>query len=246
MDTPTTIGIVSTGRFATVLKNLFSRTKSFLVLQSSTTRVPDHKDIFPLNEVLRADIIFLCIPISSMQMFLAEHGKDIRPDALVVDVSSVKQLPAQWMAKLLPETVDILATHPIFGPHSTKDGTTYAHLPWVFCPLRIRNTRRFAQLQSFIVSQLIDILDMTPQEHDRIMARSQAVSFLFGSICSRLGLTESPIDTKGFSLLLENQRIVEGDSQQLFIDVMRFNQDARRLIDQVEDIVHTIKGEMQL
>ena len=42
----------------------------------------------------------------------------LSPDALVIDVCSVKEYPVRLMKELLPERVSILATHPMFGPDS--------------------------------------------------------------------------------------------------------------------------------
>lgn len=241
-----TIGIVSTGRFATVLKKLFSRTDQFVVLQSSCSKPVDGHTIFPLEEVLKCDIIFLCIPISVFHAFLQRHGKKIQEKALVVDVCSVKQLPATWMKDLLPKDVDILATHPVFGPFSTNNGNNFSHLPWMICPIRIQDQKRLQTLLRFFQEQSINLLEMDTKTHDRCMAHSQAIAFLFGTIGSRLGLQEGPLDTKGFSLLLENQKSVEQDSQQLFIDLFRYNDEARHMLTTIDTVLKEIREETQI
>ena len=236
-----TIGIISTGRFATVLKKLFSRTDEFSVLQSSRRKPVDGRTIFPLSQVLACDIIFLCIPISSLEQFLRNHGNEIRTDSLVVDVCSVKQLPVKWMETLLPSTVDILATHPVFGPFSTQNGSVFTSLPWTIWPVRISNQPRVEALLSFLRSQSLRLIPMDPKTHDHIMANSQAVAFLFGTIGVQLGLKAGPLDTKGFSLILQNQRSVQEDSKQLFLDMFHFNPEARTMITNIQQTITGIE-----
>jgi prephenate dehydrogenase len=48
----------------------------------------------------------------------------------VVDVLSVKAMPKKVLLEVLGEDVDILCTHPMFGPESGK--YSWRHLPFVF------------------------------------------------------------------------------------------------------------------
>ena len=38
----------------------------------------------------------------------------------MIDVTSVKEEPAKTMAEVLPDTVEYIPTHPIFGPRTTR------------------------------------------------------------------------------------------------------------------------------
>ena len=67
------------------------------------------------------DIVILSVPISAFRQTLERVAPLLPPGTLVVDVCSVKTLPTQWMRELLPESVSILATHPMFGPDSAED-----------------------------------------------------------------------------------------------------------------------------
>ena len=71
-----------------------------------------------IGEVCRSDIVILAVPISHLQGLLSAIRPHLPPETLVVDVCSVKEQPVRWMQELLPETVDILGTHPMFGPDS--------------------------------------------------------------------------------------------------------------------------------
>lgn len=227
-----TIGIVGTGRFASVLRSLLQTADGVQILQSSRSIPIDNQHIFPLPRVLNCDIVFLCIPISALLEFLQTNVALIKPksSSLFVDVCSVKMLPVQWMLQTLPEHVDILATHPLFGPDSTKLGTTFAHLRLVHASIRIRDQKRLRSLFSIFCQKGIELQEMDPTQHDLLMAKTQAVSFIFGQLGLRINLKATPFDTKGFRLLLQNQQIVSNDTTQLFRDLIRFNPHARQTL----------------
>ncbi len=209
---PTTIGIVGTGRMATVLSVLCKRNPSYVIKQASSTKSIDMQTIYPLTEVLESDIVFLAIPISSFKQFINKIASQLEnSQGIFIDICSVKVNPAKWMKTILPNRIDCVASHPIFGPQSTKNGTFFEGLPWIFSPIRVQDTTRFDSLITFLKNQKIEIHMMSPREHDQLMSTSQAISFLFGTIGKELGLKQGKFDTKGFSCILQNQHIVEGD-----------------------------------
>ena len=75
-----------------------------------------------LQETLAADIILLCVPISSLRQVCGWIAPHLRPGQMVMDTCSVKTLPLSWMLEMLPTSVDVLGTHPLFGPDSGRNG----------------------------------------------------------------------------------------------------------------------------
>ena len=87
-----------------------------------------------LADVAASEIVVVAVPVVAMRGVLTAIAPHLKPGALVVDVGSVKMLPAQLMTELLPAHVDLVATHPLFGPQSAKDGLE--GLRFVVCPIR--------------------------------------------------------------------------------------------------------------
>src|SRR3989344_1557569 len=113
----TTIGIIGTGRMAMVLHALFSRDAQFVIKFASRSKKTDGTLIFPFEDVLSCDILFLAVPISETKKLLREMSpllKDKNP--LVIDICSVKMSPVLWLRTILPTHIDCVASHPIFGP----------------------------------------------------------------------------------------------------------------------------------
>lgn len=241
------IGIIGTGRFASVLCKLFTNEKQFVIRQSSRSKKIDGKVIFPLNEVANCDIVFPAVPISTLPKVLQQCvtvlAKENKP--LFVSICSVMEQPEKWMEKILPKHVDIVVTHPVFGPQSTKQGTIFSGLPIVWHPVRIRHKDRVEILESFLKLRGLKVIRMTPKKHDQIMAGSQAISFLFGKIGIALELQSTMLDTKGFTAILQNQAIVANDSNQLFLDIFQHNPDAQNMLKQVKKTLNGISTEIE-
>jgi prephenate dehydrogenase len=245
----TSIGIISTGRFAAVLDALFAKNQAWVVKHYSHSKPVDNKILFSLKEIASSDVIIPAVPVSAMNSVLKEIAENIPPgnSPLVVSICSVMGFPEKWLLKALPTDTDILVTHPMFGPISTKQGTEFTGLRLVWNPIRIKDVKRLSSLKSFFTDQGLQLIHLTSDQHDLIMAKSQAMSFLFGQIGIKLGLKSTSLDTKGFSMLLENQAIVASDSYQLFLDICRFNPKALKQIRQAKkeliEILEEIKKE---
>ena len=75
-----------------------------------------------LHSVSQADVILIAAPVSSFEQAVGEIAVACKPGALIVDVGSVKVVPSEIMLRQFPNYVDIVATHPLFGPQSAMEG----------------------------------------------------------------------------------------------------------------------------
>ena len=173
-------------------------------------------------------IVILCMPISAMRETLEQAAPLLRADALVVDVCSVKVYPVQWMRELLPASVSILPTHPMFGPDSAA--VSVAGHKIVLCPERIA-PQRYLKVKQWLQKKGVVLIETTPDEHDRKIAVSLALTHFIGRSLAEFGATPLDIDTEGYKRLLHILGVVKNDSWQLFEDMHRYNpyaQDKRR------------------
>ena len=179
-----------------------------------------------LAEAAGARVVILAVPIRELPGVLEAIAPHLVRPALVADTCSVKTLPARWMSTSLPKWVDIAATHPLFGPDSVTEGLE--GLKVAFCPLRLRHPRT---VRRFLRGIGLRVIDCLPEEHDRELARTQAVVHFLGRALDRLQAGPRDLDTSGYRKLLEVLQTVRKDSIELFTDMQRFNPyapDARR------------------
>lgn len=173
-----------------------------------------------LEEVLASDVILLSVPISVLAGVCQQIAPKIRPGQIVVDTCSVKAKPVQWMLDAFDDGVEIVGTHPLFGPDSGRDGI--AGFKIAVCPIRVSD-EVYATICSFLRSLELVVVEATPEEHDRQIALSQAIFHLIAQAMRRLGWGAQAISTPGPDAFYRLVRTVQRDTEQLFHDMEREN-----------------------
>ena len=216
-----TLGLIGFGQFGRLAAKLLAPTHDILVHDRG---VPDGDieaaGLRPgsLDQAAERDIVLVAVPVAAMQGVFASIAPLVKPGGLVVDVGSVKTLPVQWMVELLPAHVDIVATHPLFGPQSARGGLEGQRL--VVCPVRgDRHEGVIAWAQGIGLSPSL----ATPEEHDREMAYVQALTHLIGRALVNLDIPDETLKTRSYQHLLDLCGLVGGDSFELFTAIQTQN-----------------------
>jgi prephenate dehydrogenase len=218
------VGIIGFGTFGRFLAEHIAKYGDVAVYDRS----PDERKprsprvrLVSLEEVLKQPVIGLAVPVQELEGLLREIGPRVRPDALVVDLASVKTVPVELMLKYLPKTCDIVATHPLFGPQSARKGV--AGLKVVTWPVRVSD-KRYAELKEFLTGAVgLELQEVSPEEHDRAMAYVQSLTFAIGKALDATGLPQTELGTATYEHLLDIRRIVANDTPELFETIQRFN-----------------------
>jgi prephenate dehydrogenase len=188
-----------------------------------------------LQETLAADVVVLCVPISKIPEICRQISPSLRPGQLIVDTCSVKMRPIAWLLETLPQAVDILGTHPLFGPDSAKQGI--AGLKIAVCPVR---GNRIGPIRDYLETLGLEVIETTPEEHDREMAQTQAVFHVISRAIQGAGLNRRRISTPGPEQFFDLLYSLQNDSPQLFLDLESHNPYAasvrRRLIQALIDL----------
>ena len=172
-----------------------------------------------LRSVARADVILIAAPVSSFEPVVSEIAVACRPGALIVDVGSVKTIPSEIMRRLLPNHVDIVATHPLFGPQSAAKGIE--GLKIAVCPIQ---GKRHARLAAFLRKALgLNVIISTPEDHDKEAAVVQGLTHLIAKVLLRMGPLPTRMTTKSFDLLSEAVSMVQHDAPEVFEAIEKAN-----------------------
>ena len=67
-----------------------------------------------------SDMLIISVPIQHTCDVISEVAPYMREGSVMVDVTSVKEGPSKTMAEVLPDTIEYIPTHPIFGPRTTR------------------------------------------------------------------------------------------------------------------------------
>lgn len=177
----------------------------------------------PLDEVLQRAIIIPSIPSQFFEEFFTQNAGGINPNAVVVDVCSVKVKPLEVLEKLLPPTCQIIGTHPMFGPASIRKNNGIEGLKCVVCPVRVESGL-FDELKALLSESLgLQVIDRTPEQHDREMAYVQGLSHYVGRIMDAISIPDTELATLAYEDLLDMKRVQGGDSWELFRSIMTDN-----------------------
>jgi prephenate dehydrogenase len=217
------IGIIGYGRFGRLAALYLAKDYPVLVCgrrDLSQENVPQGVRVASFHDVCNQRIVIPCMPISSFKEVLVAAAPLMRPDALVADVCSVKEKPVRWMKAALPETVSILGTHPMFGPDSASAGLEGMKI--ALCRVRIADTL-YDKVVAFLRRSRLKVIETTPEEHDRQIAVSLALTHFIGRSLAAFGARDMAIDTEGYKRLLHILGVVEHDTRQLFFDMHRYN-----------------------
>jgi prephenate dehydrogenase len=164
-------------------------------------------------------IVVFAVPLKSFETVLARAAPFLQTGAMCFDVCSVKMEPLRLMRAHLPETVEIIGTHPLFGPQSGREGIDGMRV--ALCPVR---TGKKAEIKRFLVEDLkLKVFEKSPEEHDREMAHVQALTHFVARALDELHVVDSELATVSYEELMRAARLVSEDSWELFQTIQQGN-----------------------
>jgi prephenate dehydrogenase len=166
-----------------------------------------------------APYVILAVPVQTIASVVDEIGRYLTEGATVLDVASVKVNVTRALLDKLPEHVDIIGTHPLFGPQSARSGLAGHKI--ALCA--VRSTRLF-RFERFLTRALnLQVIRTTPEAHDSDMAAVQGLTHLIARVLRDLGPMPTQLTTRSFELMMQAAGYVGGDSEQLFQAIEREN-----------------------
>ena len=236
-----TVGLLGFGRFGQMAYRYLRRDKRLRVHDCNTEKTRGLAEAATFEEALSSQLIVLCVPISEVKAACQKMAPLVRPGQIVVDTCSVKRRPIEWMTGLLPESVQIVGTHPLFGPDSGHDGI--AGLKIALCAARV-DPDTYAVIRRYLARLQLVTIEPTPEEHDRQMARGQAIFHLIAQTMKRLDWTGQAISTPGPETFYRLVRTVQHDTDQLFRDMARENPFADQYRQEFIDEMQRLEREL--
>ncbi len=221
------VGVYGLGRFGSFwAKTLCDAGCTVLAYSRSEHDVDERVTKVSEDELLKCPYIFFCVSISRFEEVLKRISDKVDPSSVIIDTCSVKTYPAKWMKENLAAGQVAIATHPMFGPDSGKNGV--AGLPVVLCRI-MDEDEHYSKIRKLFVSMGLKVLEMSPMEHDREAAYSQGVTHFVGRTLKEMGLEDTEIATRGYKNLMSIVEQTCNDPMQLFCDLQRYNPYAKEM-----------------
>ena len=207
----------------------------------STISDPDHlnsrgEPVLPIDLGFE-DAVLLTVPASQIPAILKdvvvspkiknqwdEIDGELREDwidPLIIDACSVKMWPERVLDKIDPNFPEVLHCHPLFGPQSIQEGVAGQTVV-----VTKKRGEKAEQILDLWQQRGLKIVEMSALEHDKRMAKIQAVTFILGRLANIEGLAELVDDELATPSLLKAIAIAELDqvhSDALFETIVAFN-----------------------
>lgn len=178
-DEPRRVAIIGgNGRIGQVIARLFGDLGHHILIADTDTKLS------AADAAAAADVTVISVPIEVTESVIHAVGPHVREDALLMDVTSIKEAP---VAAMLASTKgSVLGAHPMFGPSvHTLQGQRV-----VLC--RARGDEWADWVARTLISRGLVITETTPTQHDRAMSIVQVLTHfqtqVLGLTLERLGV----------------------------------------------------------
>jgi prephenate dehydrogenase len=176
------------------------------------------------ESVAAKSIVVFATPLLRFEEVLKRAVPHLKPNALCLDVCSVKIKPIQLMCDILPQNVEIIGTHPLFGPQSGRGGIEGMRI--ALCAVR---TTKLDKIKAFLTDGLkLRVFEKSPEAHDQEMAHVQALTHFVARALDELHIEGSELATVSYDEIMRAARLVSEDSWELFQTIQQDNPFAER------------------
>ncbi len=131
----------------------------------------------PIQLIKEANIVIVSVPISETQKVIKSIVPQMPKDSLLTDVTSFKIMPLEEMKDAPCAT---LGMHPLFGPSANRA----MGIKIVFC--HQKNNDYVVFLKNLFIKTGIEIITLTPEEHDYQMAYIQAFTHTINLLYAKI------------------------------------------------------------
>jgi len=207
----------------------------------------------------RPSFVVVSVPVPRIRAALLDLRPLLTPDQIVLDVGSVKVGPVAAMTEVLGADLPWVGTHPLFGPLSLA--LAERPLRVVVCPapagsMPATHAAAAARVRDLYEAIGCEVVEQTPEGHDRVMAHTHALTFFIakGMIDAGAGM-EVPFAPPSFQAIARTIETVRSDAGHLFTAIAHenpFAADARkelvralRAIDGALDAQAAAKGKQE-
>lgn len=128
-----------------------------------------------------SDILVISVPIEHTSDVIREVAPFMKTGSVMVDVTSIKEEPLKTMAEALPDTVEYIPTHPVFGPRTTVlDNQIIVLTP-------DKKGKWYDRVYRYLAGKNMQIIETSAEKHDFMMSIVQVLThFSFISTASAI------------------------------------------------------------
>ena len=128
-----------------------------------------------------SDMVVIAVPIQHTCDVIREVAPFMKSGSVMVDVTSVKEGPTRTMREALPDNVEYIPTHPVFGPRTTRLDNQ------VIVLTADKKGKWYRKVYDYLLDKNMRIIETSPEKHDFMMSIVQVLThFSFISTASAI------------------------------------------------------------
>ncbi|MDR3320465.1 MAG: prephenate dehydrogenase [Desulfovibrio sp.] len=187
-------------------------------------------------------LAILCVPAAFFEETVRAVCPHLPPEAVLCDITSVKELPILQMEKHWSGPV--VGTHPLFGPAQGDDK------PVALVPGGNASPEHVALVRNFFLSLGCRVFETTAGEHDKAMARIQGMNFItslayFALLADREEIL--PFVTPSFRRRLDAAKKMLTEDAGLFAEIFHANPHSLEAVRQYRQMLNlAASGDIEL
>lgn len=124
------------------------------------------------SEIRKSDIVMISVPINITEKTISDIAPKMSAGSLLMDITSIKTGPLGAMKKYAPQDVEILGTHPMFGPSIPDIRGQIV----ILTPVEGRCSKWLPKIRSLYEDNGAHIEIMEASEHDKMMSVVQGLT----------------------------------------------------------------------
>lgn len=193
------------------------------------------------------DVLVLAVPLVEFENVVLSLPTDSLRGKLVVEVCPLSSHPKAILLRHLDQDIDIISSHPMFGPgvHDDPYSTaTWDGRPFVYEKVRVTDVRRCDTFLEIFGEARCQMVEMTAEQHDTSTADAEFVTHLTGRLLDHQLLPPTPVTSKEYAALCDLADMTSSDSFDLFFGMFKFNERAKEHLNKMRD--NLAKVERQL
>jgi len=216
------IGILGHGRFGRALGALLLEAGHGYRAWDPIAEIPaEHRVAGPRDLIDGSEVLVLAMPVPALSSVLVGLRPLLRPDHLVLDVCSVKVGPCALLEEHLGAAIPHAGTHPLFGPVSLARAERPLRVVLCASP---RHPAAAQRTEELFRSLGCEVLRQSPEDHDRVMATTHALTFFIAKGLLAVGAgAELPFTPPSFHAIARTLESVREDAGHLFAALQNEN-----------------------
>ncbi len=172
------------------------------------------KDKFPMF-----DYVIFGVPVQFLKESVSELKEFISKKSVILDVSSVKMYPLEILKKNFSQN-QIIGTHPMFGVPSIEKKLD--NLKVVISNIS-GSKSEVENIKKYIESIGFGVFEISAKEHDKRMAKVQALTHFVGEGLKAFNLIDDELKTYSYRIMYSLHIDTALNTKELFETIQKFN-----------------------